>query len=174
MQFCYTLVMPKIESGNFKNDITIEQLLLSCKHVVEMREAGVTMNRAIRTLEFFADVYAKILKGGSRTPNHVDQVALWSIKARKLRLQNPVVKPRDHFIVEHGTPRRGFALMVLKLYQTGKLNKKSMGRLVNKYWRLAVITLEEDARLNKIARTEIFHTPDERWACAGIKFPKQV
>jgi hypothetical protein len=76
--------------------------------------------------------------------------------------------------VEHGTPRRGFALMVLELYQKEKLNKKSMERLVNKYWRLAVITLEEDARLNKIARTEIFRTPDERWAFAGIKFPKQV
>ena len=68
--------MPEIESGKFKNDITIEQLSLACKHVVEMREAGVTMNLAIRTLELFADVYAKILKGGSPTPNHVDQIAL--------------------------------------------------------------------------------------------------
>ena len=57
-----------------KNAITVQQIELACRHVQEMMSAGVTENLAIRTLELFADVYAKILTGGSATPHHVDQV----------------------------------------------------------------------------------------------------
>ncbi len=44
-----------------------------------------------------------------------------------------------------------------------------MAKLVKRYWKLAVITLEEDERLNKVARSKTFKTPEERWAAAGIK-----
>jgi len=152
--------------------LTIEQLSLACRHVDEMREEGVTMNLAIRTLELFADLYAKMHMGGSATPHHVGQVALWSVKARSIRRRVPDAKPRDHFRVEHGTPRRGFALKVLNLYRKDKLSAETMARLVDRYWKLAVITLEEDERLNKIARSKTFKTPDERWAAAGIKFQR--
>ncbi len=36
---------------------------------------------------------------------------------------------------------------------------------------LAVITLDEDQRLNKYARSPMFDTPEERWREAGIEFP---
>jgi hypothetical protein len=72
--------------------------------------------------------------------------------------------------VEHGTPRRSFARKVLKLYQRDNLNAKTMAKLIKRYWKLAVITLEEDERLNKVARSKIFKTPEERWAAAGIAF----
>jgi len=62
--------------------------------------------------------------------------------------------------------------MVLDLYQKEKLNSKTMTRLIKRFWKLAVITLEEDERLNKIARSKIFKTPDERWEAAGIKFQR--
>ena len=153
-----------------RNAITIDQLNLACCHVEEMIAANVTENLAIRTLELFADVYAKLLMGGSATPHHVSQVELWSVKARKLMKRMPNGKPKDLFRVEHGTPRREFARKVFALYQKGRLNEKSMQRLVNRYWKLAVITLKEDQHLNRFARSKMFATPEKRWASAGINF----
>ena len=164
--------MTQTDNTVSKNAVTIDQLALACRHFHEMRDAGVTENMAIRTLELLADVYAKLHTGGSATPHHVDQVELWSVNARKIRDRVPDAKPRDYFRVEHGTPRRGFALKVLELYRKDKLSAKTMARLVERYWKLAVITLEEDERLNKIARSKTFKTPDERWEAAGIKFQR--
>src|ERR1035437_4100071 len=137
-----------------------------------MIAAGVTENGAIRTLELFADVYAKMHLGGSATPHHVRQVSLWSVRAIEVRERIPNAKPREYFRVEHGTPRRGFARKVLELYWKEELTTKSMANLVKRYWKLAVITLEEDERLTKIARSKTFKSPEKRWAAAGIKFPK--
>ena len=153
-----------------RNTVTIDQLALACRHFEEMIAAGVTENGAIRILELFADVYAKVHMGGSATPHHVRQVSLWSVRAIKVRDRMPDAKPRDYFRVEHGTPRRGFARKVLDLYRKKKLSARTMTKLVERYWKLAVITLEEDQRLNKIARSKTFKTPEERWAAAGIKF----
>jgi hypothetical protein len=38
--------------------------------------------------------------------------------------------------------------------------EQAMNRLVKKFWKLAVITLEEDGRLNKLSKLT-FKTPDE-------------
>jgi hypothetical protein len=43
-----------------------------------------------------------------------------------------------------------------------------MNRLVRKYWRIAVITHEEDRKISR----KWFKSPQERWAAAGIRFPK--
>jgi len=153
-----------------KNAVTIEHLELACRHVKEMIEAGVTENLAIRTLELFTDVYAKLRIGGSATPHHVDQVTLWSVKARHLRDALPDAKPMTYFRVEHGTPRRGFARKVLALHEKNRLTERTMANLVKRDYRLAVITLDEDRALNKIARSKCFDTPEERWAAAGIQF----
>jgi hypothetical protein len=154
-----------------RNAISISHLDIACRHAEELIEAGITENLAIRTLELFTDVYAKLHNGGSATPHHVDHVELWSVEAMKLRKMTPDAKPRDHFRVEHGTPRRAFARMTMDLYRHGRLNEKGMNQLVKRYWKLAVITLEEDRRLNKVARSKVFKTPEERWAAAGIEFP---
>jgi hypothetical protein len=92
------------------------------------------------------------------------------VKARQLRSAIPDAKPKDHFRVEHGTPRRGFARKVLDLHQKNELNDTTMLRLIERDYKLAVITLDEDQRLNRIARSKMFETPHERWAAAGIKF----
>lgn len=158
-----------------KNNFTIAQLEISCRHVQEMLNAGVTNNMAIRTLELFADYYAKIAMGGSVVPHHVSKVTLWSIEAKNLEIENPNGKPKDLYRVEHGTPRRAFARMVFALYEKNDLNEQSMEILVEKYWKLAVITLEEDQRLNKVCRSNKngeFKTPEDRWFAAGIKFPE--
>ncbi len=151
-----------------KNQPTIKHLHIVCRHVGEMEKAGITENHAIRILELLTDIYAKLYMGGSATPHHISQVKLWSIKAKKLQKRYPKVKLR----VEHGTPRRGFARKVLNFYRRKKLTKKTMNMLVKKYWKLAVITIDEDYRLNKIARSSIFKTPEARWQAAGIRFPK--
>lgn len=155
-----------------KNRLTIQHLALACRHVQELIAAGITENLAIRTLELFSDVYAKMHCGGSATPHSVRQVALdqWSVAAKLVVKQNPDAKPKDCLRVEHGTPRREFARMVLRLYESGKLTEDEMAILVKQYWKLAVITLEEDQRLNKNLRSKLFDTPDERWQAANILF----
>jgi hypothetical protein len=164
--------MSLIDNKASNNAVTVEHLAPACRHFEEMLAAGVSENGAIRTLEFFADVYAKVHSGGSATPHHVRQVSLWSVRAIEVRERMPTAKPREYFRVEHGTPRRAFARKVLELYWKEELTSKSMPNLVKRYWKLAVITLEEDERLNKIARCKSFKSPDRRWAAAGIKFPK--
>jgi len=156
-----------------KNAITIQQLQVACRHVEEMIGAGVTENLAIRTLELFADVHAKCHMGGKgqTSPHHVGQVELWSVAAIKVRDATPQAKPRDALRVEHGTPRRSFARMILALHRKDNLNEKTVKELVERYWKLAVITLDEDQRLNKKARSKMFDTPEERWMAAGIEFP---
>jgi len=133
--------------------------------------AGLTENLAIRTLELLADVYAKLHKGGSATPHHVSQVPLWSKKAIQLRNTLPDAKPFQYLRVEHGTPRRAFAREVLSLYRKDRLTTRTMANLVQRSYRLAVITIEEDRALNKLARSKVLTTPEARWASAGIEFP---
>lgn len=139
-----------------------------------MIAGGVTENLAIRTLELFADVYAKLQVIGNTLPNHVNHVKLWSVKARQLKNALPDAKPSEHFRVEHGTPRGGFAREILKLCQNDKLTEKTAKELVERLWKLAVITLDEDRHLNKTARSRMFDTPEERWKAAGIKFPRSI
>ena len=110
-----------------RNALTIEQINLACRHVMELQKAGVTENFAIRTLELFTDTYAKLLNGGSASPHSVNQVKLWSIAALKEKENNPTAKPKGRFIVEHGTPRRTFARKVLALYRAKNLSKRYDG-----------------------------------------------
>jgi len=114
--------------------------------------------------------------GGRPSPHHVKQVHPdnWSAAAKAAFNANPNQKPRDYLRVEHGTPRRGFARKVLELYATGNLTEATMDDLTRRYWKLAVITVEEDARLAKIARSTVYETPDARWSDAGILFDPSV
>jgi hypothetical protein len=155
-----------------KNKVTINHLKLVCRHVREMREAGISENYAIRILEMFADGYAKGHFGGSASPHHVREVPRrqWSVAAREVweRTRNP--KAKDLLRVEHGTPRRAFARRVMELFDKDALTEDAMATLSQKLWKLAVITIEEDARLNKVARSKAADSPDERWQKAGILF----
>jgi hypothetical protein len=58
---------------------------------------------------------------------------------------------------------------VLAAFKKKKLTKGWMDRHCQRKWKIAVITHEEDLRLNKLKR-ETFSSPDERWAEARIKF----
>jgi hypothetical protein len=155
-----------------KNRITIEQLKLACKHFDEMRAEGVSENLAIRTLEMFADFYAKLALGGTANPHYAHDVpkSQWSVEARNLDKQYPGSAPRDRFRVEHGTPKRSFARAVVDLYRRNELTEQAMLNLATNCWKLAVITLDEDRRLNKMARSRAAPSPDERWRAAGIAF----
>jgi hypothetical protein len=150
-----------------KNEITIDQLKLACRHSEEMKDADLTENMAIRTLELFADLYAKFQVVGNASPHHRNQFKLWSRRALELKKKDPNSKS---FRCEHGTPRRGFARKVQELYKQGNLNLKNMNLLVERYWKVAVITVDEDRVLNsRKLRSEMLATPEERWEKAGIK-----
>ena len=60
--------------------------------------------------------------------------------------------------------------MVMKLYENDVLNENEMAILVKQYWKLAVITVEEDQILNKNFRSKLFNSPDERREAANIVF----
>lgn len=154
------------------NAITVTQISVACRHFQELRDAGVTENLGIRILEHLVDVYAKLLTGGSATPHHVRQVASaqWSIAALALRSQDPNAPLR----VEHGTPKRALARLVFQLWELEHLTQTKLDSLIQHRWKLAVITLEEDRRLNRLARSKLFASPDERWAAAEISFHASV
>jgi hypothetical protein len=162
--------MHQESARRFRNDVSLNQIQIACRHYQEMRAANVTENLAIRTLELFVDVYAKVHSGGTPAPHHVSQVRQWSTKARELKKRKPHAKPKDHFRVEHGTPKRELARLVFDLHQEKKLNSQNLNKLIKRYWKLAVITLDEDRRLNNIARKKMYNSPDDRWAAAKILF----
>jgi hypothetical protein len=150
-----------------KNAITIEQLKILCRHVKELRDAGMTENLAIRLLELSANVYAKFRRVGRASPDHADEYKLWSKAALKAKRANPRMPYGAYLRVEHGTPRRQFARLVLEGFDHGNLTEAWLNKLCDKRWKVAVITHEEDRRL---PRSQLFETPEERWKAAGIKF----
>ena len=153
-----------------KNALTVEQIKLACRHVDELTEAGFSENFAIRSLEIYANYYAKHRLLGRVAPDHASQYEHWSKAARKAKIANPDLAYGRYLRVEHGTPRRQFARLVLESYRKGRLTERSLNDLCRKRWKVAVITHEEDARLSKIGRSSLFNTPDDRWATAKIKF----
>ncbi|MEO9167852.1 MAG: hypothetical protein ABI230_05565 [Aestuariivirga sp.] len=162
----------RMASESSVNRVTIEHLKIACRHVQEMMAAGMTENHAIRLLELFADVYAKLHNGGSAVPHHVSQVPYtqWSVAAKQLKRQNPNIKASGNLVVEHGTPRRQFARLIRRLFENSALTEKEMASLVKRYWKLAVVTKQEDQYLNSKFRNILFSTPKKRWAAADIEF----
>lgn len=133
----------------------------------ELLHAGFTENIAIRLLEIGANIYAKNLIMGTTNPDHADQFSLWSKAARKAKKENPKLKYGQYLRIEHGTPRRGFARLVLEAFRHRKLTKPWMDKHCTGKWRVAVITHVEDARL---ARSKLYKSPEERWEVAKIEF----
>jgi hypothetical protein len=150
-----------------KNTISIGQLRILCRHVIELQNAGLSENIAIRLLELCANIYAKDRNMGTTNPDRADQFELWSRAARKAKRSHPTWKPGRYLRVEHGTPRRGFARLVLEEFKRRKLTKSWMDRHCDNRWRVAVITLEEDKHLN---RSGLYKSPEARWKAAKIKF----
>ena len=153
-----------------KNVPTIKQLKIACRHVVELIEAGMTENLAIRSLEQYANIYAKYRIVGNANPDHVDQYKLWSKAASAALIAYPKRRVGDHLRVEHGTPRRQFARWVLKAFKGQRLTKEWMDKLCDRKWKVAVITHEEDKRLSKLGRSKLFTTPQSRWKFVKIRF----
>lgn len=160
------------EKGNevSKNAVTLEQIEVACRHVLELMEAGMTENFAIRNLELFANMYAKFRLIGNTSPDRADQFDLWSKAALDARNENRGHAFGQYLRVEHGTPRRQFARLILEAWETGELDQAWLDELCDTRWKVAVITHEEDKRLNTVARSRLFNSPEERWAAAGIEF----
>jgi hypothetical protein len=149
-----------------KNAVTIEQLKIACQNVLDLRAAGMSNNLAIRNLEQFANIYAKFKTLGHVSPDHALQYDRWSVAALKLEAENPGRKHGEYLRVEHGTPRRKFAEMVLDGFLSGKLTTVWLDDLCEMKWRVAVITHEEDSRF---PRSKALDDPEERWREAGIE-----
>ena len=120
-----------------KNKKSLQQIALACKHFHEMRNVGVSENHAIRTLELFCDVYAKVVTDGTSIPHRPKKIPFlnWSNRALEARYENPDLKTQGNLVVEHGTPRREFARLVLKLYDSERLDENKLNNLVRKKWK---------------------------------------
>lgn len=151
------------------NSIKIEQIVIAANCMEQLLESGMTENLAIRHLEKLVDVYAKLKSTGKVSVDHVDEFPLWSKAALRAKRDNPDKKAGEYLRVEHGTPRRKFARLVLNAFKEGKLNKGWMDNHCTELWKVAVITREEDSKLNQIKKRE-FETPEARWAYVGIEF----
>ncbi len=156
-------------SAMSKNTITMQHLKIVCRSMQELRKAGMTENFAIRHLEFLTNNYAKQIIIGKLSPDHADEYALWSKAALSAKIENVDFKYGQYLRVEHGTPRRKFARIVLKAHEDECLTQEWMDAHCQALWKVAVITHEEDKRLNRVAKL-IFDTPEARWAAAGIEF----
>lgn len=148
-----------------KNAVTIDQLGIACQNVLDLIAAGMSENLAIRNLEQFANIYAKLRQYGHVNPDHASQFERWSVAAIEAELANPGRPYGEYLRVEHGTPRRQFARMVLGGFEAGQLTPEWLDDLCDRKWRVAVITHEEDRRLN---RSKACDDPEERWKQAGI------
>ena len=123
-----------------------------------------------------ADVYAKLKIIGNASPDRADQFEKWSKEAVKLWSQKLKEKPKPPFgrylRNEHGFGKTRFAEKVLEKYKTdGKLGEEMMDELVDRYWRVAVITLEEDKKLDRTNTAG--KSAEHRWSDAGIEFEEE-
>ncbi|MBX7133440.1 MAG: hypothetical protein K1X67_12270 [Fimbriimonadaceae bacterium] len=163
---------PSLPPRISRNAITLDQIEAACRHVVELMSLGMTENLAIRNLEKFADTYAKVRIVGSASPDHVRQFELWSLAALRWQAEENGDAVGRCLRCEHGTPRRQFARLILQARERGELTQEWLDALCDSRWKVAVITVEEDARLTKLARSTLFDTPEDRWRAAAIEFPK--
>ena len=151
------------------NALSAEQLSLMCRHVDEAVSAGVSFNVAIRSLEIALDAFAKHRVYGNTSPLSANQIPeeQWSVAAKADRQMHPDRPFGEYLRVEHGTPRRALANLVLDLNRTVGLTTENLNALVDARWKIAVITLDEDRLLERSALHPI---PGARRASAGIKF----
>jgi len=87
--------------------------------------------------------------------------------ALKAKKEKTNLKYGYYLRIEHGTPRRQFARLVLEAFRHNKLTKLWMDKLCDTKWKVAVITQDEDKRL---ARSKLDKSPEARWEVAKIKF----
>ena len=149
---------------------TASQVELTCQYTKALQDSGESENAYIRALEAHVDGYAHGFHKDRVPPGPYDQRRIdhWSAAATLAHARDPNVKLRK----EHGTPRRELSRLVYKLWLNSEFSEAALSELVARYWKMAVITLDEDRRLNKIARSTMYETPNARWAAAGIEFPK--
>ena len=141
------------------NNINIDQLNLVCIHVEAQIDALISPNFAMRPLILMADVYAKLRIIGNANPDRADQFEKWSNEAVNLWKQKLKETPKPSFgsylRCEHGFGKTKFAEIVLDTFKkNGKLTETTMDNLVDKYWRVAVITLKEDKKLDRTNKAE--------------------
>ena len=182
---------PKTRSKTTKRDhaSSLERRIIdrgwTCGHVVALcefckksREMGAGDHHTIWWLGNVLDGYFRGVDG-LKTNNYrfisssqirLEDIKLWSVAALAAREANPKAK----VIREHGTPMSAFTKIGYDRYLRDGLTKDVLDDLIAKYYRLAVITDEEDRRLKKLARSRMYDTAEARWAAAGIVFPAPV
>lgn len=156
-----------------KNEISIEQLKIAADCMIKLLASGMTENMSIRHLEFLANNYAKFKIIGKVSADHVSEYRDWSKAAIKAEKENQNRKAGEYLRVEHGTPRRDFARLVLIAHQKGKLNEVWMNSHCRKLWKVAIISHDEDRVLNGMRKMK-FKTAEMKWAKAGIKIVKRI
>ena len=162
----------RYSSGNksiIERGWTYPVLVLGLEYAAKLRETGMLRNYYLWELKHELRTYHFGRNELYAGPNGVpyDQIDLWSERALE---EYSRTKSTRNFVKEHGTPRTPFAMKILDLYLSGNLTEEAINNNMDYYYKLAVVTKDEDRQLNAIgARSEMYETPNERWAAAGIK-----
>jgi hypothetical protein len=163
----------RYSSGNnstIERGWTYQVLMLGLEYAVKLRESGLLQNYYLWELKHRIEAYYFGRNALYSGPNGVPyvQIRLWSKRALEEYSDNR--KNTKNLVKEHGTPRTPFAIKILNLYVNGSLTEGVMNDNIDRYYKIAVITRDEDRRLNRIgARSKMYTTPEERWIAAGTE-----
>jgi hypothetical protein len=143
-----------------KRGWTFETLWLALDYAIQLEKTSMTQNFYLWELKHRIDATYLGYTGIYAGPGGYDKdgIEFWSEAAFAAYRKDKKAK----LVVEHGSPRTEFAVLVFGLYKQGKLTEAKLRVLYDKLYKLAVITKEEDRRLNDA-------TPEERWREVGIK-----
>jgi hypothetical protein len=155
---------------------TFQHLLLRCEFCKKSIEYGAkdghTRWHLVDSIYgYYRGVYGlehdnyEIVSTAQVKPEHVVK---WSVEALRARKENP----KARLIIEHGTPQAAFAKVIYRLYLDNRLTAEVFDGLLAKHYRIAVITVAENQKLNGAElRSTMLETAEARWAAVGIQFP---
>jgi hypothetical protein len=154
---------------------TFEHVLSACDHCKRSRELGAGAHHTRWWLGNQLEGYARGLHGlkhnsyahVSAVSVPLDSVPVWSVAAKRAISSKEVM-------IEHGTPKSEFVKLVYDVYLAGKLTEEMPVSMIENLWKIAVITKEEDARLNGAGlRSKRLESAEDRWAAVCIQFAEQ-
>jgi hypothetical protein len=145
-------------------------VLFALEYASKARDAGADPNCYLRELMERIDGANSARRSYYVGPAGYDKfkLELWSMEALRVVSKDP--NAIKQLRVEHGSPRAAYAARILDLYIKGILTEEVFYQDLDRLYKLALITLEEDLKLNAAGlRSKMLETPEARWGRVGIE-----
>jgi hypothetical protein len=145
---------------------TLAQQKIMLEAVKQLEALGTSENAYYLLIDDWIDGYMRsLMHEFTAGPYHPLKTRHWSRKAIEAYKNDK----KSLLRVAHGTAKRNISRLVFAHYKAGKLTEDTMLAIAQRYWKIAVLTKEENSRLDKVARSTMHDTPDERWALIGAE-----